>query len=835
MSRAAVEASGSQPDEDSTSLLKPQINNGTDSGTGGSSGRNSAGVEADKEDSVPVEVEADTELAGASLSPDAIAAAAAVSDELQSTEGDKDFPEVLSGVQEVLFSQPSETSQEGGFDFKGSPRASSEESFDSERRPEAEEQSFEDSLSSEVGGVLDQLAPSRRGFDSAAPAVDVDPEEASEAGAGAEGTGPVLSDLLTRGFPQSPVDLNVASSPLGQEPWPAQSAENSSDAEGSVQFAPDSSDADRLPELVNNTDPPVDSIDLPVNNTDPPVDSINLNVNNTDLFVNDTDLLASNPELSVIKDSELPVSNPDLLVNNTGLLGSNPELSINSTELSASDTNIHISNPDQLVINPDQRVNNTDPLVNVGDDNPDADVIPISPAHLDVIASPPEPEITEAAAAAAAPPPPHTAPCDKDSAQAERDIEESPPSHPLDVNDSAPASPAFIHHSRLHSEADDSTPLLFASGNGNGNEPLTPTTTTTAKNTTNTTKNSKNNSNRPPPVSIPIPETDCCSGSKRMATSLEDITSLRLWKGIIAEFVGVLLLVLVGCGSCLSLEAGGSSSTVQIALCFGLSVATIVWSIGHVSGGHINPAVTLALLATRKISLAKAIFFVLFQLVGAVVGAGILMGLTPKEFQGGLGNTQVSKNLDAGKGVGVEIFITFVLVLTVFASIDSKRKDLNGSTPLTIGLSVTMCHLFAIQYTGASMNTARSFGPALVTGKWDNHWVYWVGPITGGVAAGLLYEYLFAVNASLTKVRACVLSSDYDTDKFKAKKIKVRIVEEEEEEEDGDEEGEEGRGHHHHHHHHSNTKESPTDYLPLTRSDRSSAGGDHAAALVEME
>ncbi|KAL8594288.1 hypothetical protein ACOMHN_000990 [Nucella lapillus] len=269
-----------------------------------------------------------------------------------------------------------------------------------------------------------------------------------------------------------------------------------------------------------------------------------------------------------------------------------------------------------------------------------------------------------------------------------------------------------------------------------------------------------------------------------MATSLDDITSLRLWKGIVAEFVGVLLLVLVGCGSCMSLNENSSPSVVQIALCFGLSVATIVWNIAHISGGHINPAVTLALLATRKISLAKAVFFVLFQLVGAVVGAGILMGLTPREFQGSLGSTLVSDKLGPGKGLGVEIFITFVLVFTVFASIDSRRKDLNGSTPLTVGLSVTMCHLFAIQYTGASMNTARSFGPALVTGNWDNHWVYWVGPITGGVAAGLLYEYLFAVNASLTKVRACVLSSDYDDDKFRAKKIKVRIVEEEEEEED---------------------------------------------------
>ncbi|GFN77137.1 Aquaporin [Plakobranchus ocellatus] len=183
----------------------------------------------------------------------------------------------------------------------------------------------------------------------------------------------------------------------------------------------------------------------------------------------------------------------------------------------------------------------------------------------------------------------------------------------------------------------------------------------------------------------------------RMATSLEDITSLRLWKGIIAEFVGTLLLTLVGCGSCINLRGDDNktSPVVQIALCFGLSVATVVWAIAHVSGGHVNPAVTCAMLAARKVSLAKAVFFIVFQLVGAVVGAGLLYGLTPHEYRGNLGCTLVSDRITPAQGFGVELFVTFVLVFTVFASCDGKRKDLNGSAPLTIGLSVTMCHLWA--------------------------------------------------------------------------------------------------------------------------------------------
>uniref|UniRef100_A0A0B6ZX72 Aquaporin n=1 Tax=Arion vulgaris TaxID=1028688 RepID=A0A0B6ZX72_9EUPU len=267
---------------------------------------------------------------------------------------------------------------------------------------------------------------------------------------------------------------------------------------------------------------------------------------------------------------------------------------------------------------------------------------------------------------------------------------------------------------------------------------------------------------------------------KKMPTSFEDITSLRLWKGIVAEFVGTLLLTLVGCGSCINLRGAdnATSPVVQIALCFGLSVGTIVWSIGHISGGHINPAVTVAVFAARKISLAKAVFFILFQLIGAVIGAGILFGLTPESYHGNLGMTMVNSKINLGQAVGIEFFVTLVLVFAVFASCDAKRKDLNGSTPLSIGLAVTMCHLWAIDFTGSSMNTARSFGPALVMGEWQDHWVYWLGPILGGLVAGLLYEHLFAVNASLLKAKACLLSSDYDDDKYKAHKMKIRIIEE---------------------------------------------------------
>lgn len=214
-----------------------------------------------------------------------------------------------------------------------------------------------------------------------------------------------------------------------------------------------------------------------------------------------------------------------------------------------------------------------------------------------------------------------------------------------------------------------------------------------------------------------------------MATSIDDLKSSYFWRAVVAEALGTLLLVFIGCGSCLSWEdpnripQSDYNPIVQIAFCFGISVATIVWGIGHVSGGNINPAVTCALLVTRKISLAKAVFYIAAQSCGAILGALILKTVTPSQRWGSLGNTLINKEMNNGGAFGVEFMVTFVLVFTVFACLDDKRNDLKGSAPLTIGLSVTMCHLFAIPMTGSSMNSARSLGPAVAMDIWENHWV----------------------------------------------------------------------------------------------------------------
>ena len=222
-------------------------------------------------------------------------------------------------------------------------------------------------------------------------------------------------------------------------------------------------------------------------------------------------------------------------------------------------------------------------------------------------------------------------------------------------------------------------------------------------------------------------------------------------RSVLAECVGSLFLVLIGCGSCMggdNTEAGvqldDQANYVRISLCFGITVATLAQTLGHVSGCHINPAVTLGLVVGRKIGMLKGSLYVGAQCVGAIAGAAILSAVVPADVRGaaGLGMTSVASNVTLGQAVAVEMLITMVLVMVVFAAAADaiNAATVKGSAPLAIGLSITTCHLFAVPLTGSSMNPARSLGPAVVLGQFDNHWVYWVGPLLGGVLAALFYQ-----------------------------------------------------------------------------------------------
>ena len=181
---------------------------------------------------------------------------------------------------------------------------------------------------------------------------------------------------------------------------------------------------------------------------------------------------------------------------------------------------------------------------------------------------------------------------------------------------------------------------------------------------------------------------------------------------------------------------------VAIALAHGVAIAFLVYATANISGGHLNPAVTFAAFLTKKISAARGLMFVVAQLGGAVVGALLLLATIPGAVDTNLGAHALGPDVSVGMGLLMEIVITFALVFVIFATAVDPR-GMGNLAPLAIGLTVLVDHLLAVPITGASMNPARSFGPALVSGEWAGHWLYWAGPLLGGALAGLVYQMAF--------------------------------------------------------------------------------------------
>ena len=204
------------------------------------------------------------------------------------------------------------------------------------------------------------------------------------------------------------------------------------------------------------------------------------------------------------------------------------------------------------------------------------------------------------------------------------------------------------------------------------------------------------------------------------------------------------ILAVVAFGDGLSIEA-----IIMISLGHGGAIALMVYAFGHVSGAHINPAVTIPMIITKKISLKDGIGYILFQIMGAVIATLSLKALFPiigeKVLWGAhsgpselLGNSVMS-------GLAVEIILTFFLVVVIFMTAVHKKapKSVYGAA---IGGMVFLLHLVGVPLTGASMNPARSFSPAVVSGDaglWEVQWLYWVGPIIGGIIGGVVMNYLY--------------------------------------------------------------------------------------------
>ena len=175
----------------------------------------------------------------------------------------------------------------------------------------------------------------------------------------------------------------------------------------------------------------------------------------------------------------------------------------------------------------------------------------------------------------------------------------------------------------------------------------------------------------------------------------DEIRSFHFWKAVRCEFLITLLYVFAGCGATTEWGDTKGLNDLRVAIAFGLAAGTMVQCVGHISGAHMNPAVSVAMLVTRNITILLAVFYILAQCLGSITAAGILYGLTPQPVHGKLGVTIVHHQLGLVQAFGVEFMITFIMVFTVFANVDAKRADM-GSRSLSIGLSVILGHLFAV-------------------------------------------------------------------------------------------------------------------------------------------
>jgi MIP family channel proteins len=220
---------------------------------------------------------------------------------------------------------------------------------------------------------------------------------------------------------------------------------------------------------------------------------------------------------------------------------------------------------------------------------------------------------------------------------------------------------------------------------------------------------------------------------------------------MVAEFIGTFTLIFIGVGSLcadfyLRNSGQGGVGLLGIAVAHGLAIGIMVSAVGHISGGHLNPAVTIGFWVTKRLSTTQALSYWIAQLLGATVAAYLLLLIVPDTMRpAGLGTPDLALDFSRWHGMLLEAAATFFLVFVVFATAADAKGAFSKIAGFAIGLTVTMDILFAGPFTGGAMNPARAFGPALAAHRLigSNQVVYWVGPLLGGVLAGALYDRLF--------------------------------------------------------------------------------------------
>jgi aquaporin NIP len=213
--------------------------------------------------------------------------------------------------------------------------------------------------------------------------------------------------------------------------------------------------------------------------------------------------------------------------------------------------------------------------------------------------------------------------------------------------------------------------------------------------------------------------------------------TVPLWRRVAAELLGAYVLVVAGCGAIVVDSLTGALSHVGVALSFGLAVLVAVAATGHLSGAHLNPAVTVAFASCRHFPWTEVPLYVAGQLCGAVAAACTLRALFGA--RAGCGATVPAGSV--WQALGMEVLLTAILMF-VITSVATDTRAVGEIAAIAIGGTVTLDALWGGPVSGASMNPARSLGPALVAGNWAGHWIYWLGPILGALLGAAAYEVL---------------------------------------------------------------------------------------------
>lgn len=224
----------------------------------------------------------------------------------------------------------------------------------------------------------------------------------------------------------------------------------------------------------------------------------------------------------------------------------------------------------------------------------------------------------------------------------------------------------------------------------------------------------------------------------------------KLPQKLVAEFIGTFTLIFIGVGSICAdqyLTAAGKSGIglLGIAVAYGLAMGIMVTAMGHISGGHYNPAITIGFWVTRRLSTFQTIFYWAAQLLGAAAAAYMIKAIVSDTVWQpvALGTPALATDFTRTHAMALEAVGTFFLVLVVFATLVDAKGAFNKIAGFAIGLTITVDILVAGPFTGVAMNPARAFGPALASNHWANHGVYWLGPLIGGVIASFLYDRIF--------------------------------------------------------------------------------------------